>query len=172
MSKNVLLGIGNLLFCDDGIGVIAASYLNRNFHYHPALEIVDGGTLGLALLEYFIDYDNVLIVDTISSNVESGMIYKIPSNELLGSNSYKKTAHEVEVVQMLETCQLYDSKAKTTIIGIVPHDIKTIKVGVSDSLKLKFDMLIETVIESIEDLNINVTRKNNLTLEEITRELK
>lgn len=172
MSKNVLIGIGNLLFCDDGVGVIAASYLNRNFSYEPALEIVDGGTLGLALIEYFIEYDNVLIVDTISLDVESGVIYKIPSSELLGSNSYKKTAHEVEVVQMLETSQLYDSKAKITIIGIVPQDIKTIKIGLSDSLKLKFDMLIETVIESIEDLNINVTRKNNLTLENVTRELK
>ncbi|MCK4874861.1 MAG: HyaD/HybD family hydrogenase maturation endopeptidase [Sulfurimonas sp.] len=172
MAKNIVIGVGNLLFKDDGIGIIAASYLNKNFDYEPSLEVIDGGTLGLSLIEYFVEYDNVLIIDTISTDAAAGTIYKIPSSEVLGENSYNKTAHEVEVVQMLEASELYDKKADVTIFGVVPEDISTTKIGLSDSLKLKFDMLIKTVIECIEALDINVIRKDNIILEDITRELQ
>ena len=62
---------------------------------------------------------------------------------MLGGGSYKKTAHEVEVVQMLEICELYDKKAKVTVLAIVPEDIQTVQIGLSESLKSKFDKLIK-----------------------------
>lgn len=171
MSKNIIIGVGNILFCDDGIGVIAAKYLEKNFEYEPELEIIDGGTLGLKLIEYFVEYDNVFIIDTISTDGEAGDIYKIPSQELLGGASYKKTAHEVEVVQMLETCELYDIEAHVTIFGIVPEDINKVQIGISETLKSKFGMLIETIISSVEELGIKVTKKADSSLENIIKEL-
>lgn len=172
MAKNIVIGVGNLLFCDDGIGVICASYLEKNFNFSPELEVLDGGTLGFGLLEYFVNYDNVFIIDTISTDDEAGEIYKIPSKELLGGKAYKKTAHEVEVVQMLEACELYDTKANITVFGIVPEDINTVQIGLSERLNKKFDMLIKTVIKEIEELDVKVTKKGDLTLEEVVEKLK
>jgi hydrogenase maturation protease len=166
-NKNIIIGIGNLLFCDDGIGVIVAKYLEQNFVYEPELEILDGGTLGFNLIEYFVDYDNVFIIDTVSTDDEAGEIYKIPSQELLGGGRYKNTAHEVEVVQMLEACELYDKKAKITIFAIVPQDIQSAKIGLSEILKSKFDILVQTIIKDIEHLDIKITRKSDVSLEEI-----
>lgn len=172
MAKNIVIGIGNLLFCDDGVGVISASYLEKNFDFSPEFEVLDGGTLGFGLLEYFVNYDNVFIIDTLSAGGEAGEIYKIPSNELLGGNSYKKTAHEVEVLQMLEACQLYDTQANITIFGIIAQNISSVQIGLSETLKSKFDMLIETIINSVQELDVNVTRKGNFTLEEVVAKLK
>jgi len=157
-DKNIVIGVGNLLFCDDGIGVLAIKYLQENFKFEPALELLDGGTLGFNLAEYFLEYDNVFIIDTISSSDEAGTIYKIPSDELLGSGSYKNTAHEVEVVQMLEACELYERKAKVTIFGIVPKDIISVKIGLSKTIELKFDELIKLIIHEIEKLGIIVSK--------------
>lgn len=171
MAKNIVIGIGNLLLKDDGIGVIAASYLKKNFTYEPELELLDGGTLGFSLIEYFVNYDNVFIIDTISIDDEAGCVYKIPSDELLGGSRYKNTAHEVEVVQMLEACELYDKKADITIFGVVPEDINSMKIGLSKTLLDKFDILIETVIKNVEELDIRVTRKADFTLENIVKEL-
>ena len=170
-NKNIIIGIGNLLFCDDGVGVIAINYLRKNFDFEPELELLDGGTLGFNLAEYFLEYDNVFIVDTISTDDEAGAIYKILSDELLGSGSYKKTAHEVEVVQMLETCELYDKKAKVTIFGIVAKDISSVEIGLSQTLRDRFSLFIETLISSIEELGIKVTKKSNLSLSDIIKEL-
>jgi len=171
-NKNIVIGIGNLLFCDDGIGVIAIKYMNENFEFTPELELLDGGTLGFNLAEYFLEYDNVFIIDTISINDKAGEIYKIPSQELLGSGAYKSTAHEVEVIQMLEACELEDKKAKVTIFAIVPEDIQSVKIGLSDILKSKFDILIKTIINEFETLKFKVLKKENVTLDEIIKELK
>ncbi len=162
-DKNIAIGIGNLLFCDDGIGIIAIKYLEKNYKFEPTLELLDGGTLGFNLAEYFLEYDNVFLIDTISTDDEAGTIYKIPSEELLGSGAYKKTAHEVEVVQMLEICELYEKKAKITIFGIVPQDIITIKIGLSEVLKSKFNLLIINILKELENLNIQAVKKEDIS---------
>ncbi len=171
-NKNIVIGIGNLLFCDDGVGIIAINYLKENFEFEPELELLDGGTLGFNLAEYFLDYDNVFIIDTISTDDEVGTIYKIPSDELLGSGSYKKTAHEVEVVQMLEACELYEKKARVTIFGIIPQDITSVKIGLSDAVMKGFDKLINSVIDELHILGIESNRKVGTELQEIIKELK
>jgi len=167
MKKVAVIGVGNLLFCDDGIGVIAAEYLRQNFIFEPEVEIVDGGTLGFGLFEYFMKYENVLILDTLSMDDEAGAIYKIPSKELLGFGGYKKTAHEVEVVQMLEICQLHETKAEVNIIGIVAKDVKSAKIGLSKVLRSRFASLIQTVINMLEELGVEVVQKDNLNLDAI-----
>ncbi|MCD4668213.1 MAG: HyaD/HybD family hydrogenase maturation endopeptidase [Sulfurimonas sp.] len=169
-NKSIVIGIGNLLFCDDGIGIIAIKYLKENFEFTPELELLDGGTLGFNLAEYFLEYDNVFIIDTISTNDKAGEIYKIPSDELLGSGAYKKTAHEVEVVQILEACELYDKKAEVTIFAIVPEDIQSVKIGLSEILKNKFDILVQTLIKEIEFLGIKVTEKDYVSLQKVIKE--
>lgn len=171
-NKNIVIGIGNLLFLDDGVGVIAVKYLSENFTFTPKLELLDGGTLGFNLAEYFLDYDNVFIVDTISIDDEPGSLYKVPAHELLQGENHKKTAHEVEVLQMLQACELYDKKADITIFGVVPSDISTVKIGLSEALVEKFDVLIDTLIQSIQELDIKVQRRNNVTLQEIIRNIE
>lgn len=139
--KNIVIGVGNILFCDDGLGALVVEHLRKNYTFEPELELLDGGTLGFGLLEYFSEYDNVFIVDTISAKGEAGDVYVIPSDELLGGVSYKNTAHEVEVLQMLEACEVYGKKANITIFGVVPKDIITPKIGLSKELDEKFGML-------------------------------
>ncbi|MBU0720276.1 hydrogenase maturation protease [bacterium] len=172
MAKNIVIGVGNILFCDDGIGVIAAEYLKKNYSYAPELEILDGGTLGLNLIEYFLHYDNVFILDTLSMDEEAGNIYKIPSHELLGRGGYKSTAHEVEVVQMLEAAQLYDTKAQVSVFGIVAEDISRVQIGLSETLNTRFELFIQAVIEEVVELGIEVSKKEILTLEDIIKGFK
>ncbi|OIP54628.1 MAG: Ni/Fe hydrogenase [Helicobacteraceae bacterium CG2_30_36_10] len=172
MTKNIVIGVGNLLFCDDGIGVIALHYLRKNYGFTPELELLDGGTLGFNLAEYFLEYDNVFIIDTIFASDEVGTIYKIPSDELLSSCRYKNTAHEVEVVQMLEACELHGKRANVTVFGIIPQDINSVKIGLSEILHTKVEMLIQAVIQEIEALDVKVIRKADVSLEEVIKTLK
>ncbi len=171
MKKVALIGVGNILFCDDGIGVIVAEYLRQNYRFEPEIEIVDGGTLGFGLFEYFTEYENVLIIDTLSIDDNAGEIYKIPSYELLGLGRYKKTAHEVEVVQMLEMCELYDTKAEVIIIGIVAEDVSSTKIGLSEVVQSRFEFLIQTVVEELKNLGIESLKKETLDFDAIVTKL-
>jgi len=168
-NKNIVIGVGNLLFCDDGLGIIAVKYLKKNYLFSDGFELLDGGTLGFNLIEYFTEYDNVFIIDTLSIDDKAGEIYKIPSEELLGGSAYKKTAHEVEVVHMLEACELYEKRANITIFGVVAEDINSVQIGLSKILKSNFDTLIKTLINAIEELGVKVTKTNNFTYLEVVK---
>lgn len=167
MKKTAVIGVGNILFCDDGVGVYVIRYLRENYIFEPDIELVDGGTAGFGLFEYFSTYETVFVLDTISVNDKAGEIYKIPSHKLLTLGGYKKSAHEVEVLQMLEICELYDKKADITIIAVVPQDITTPKIGLSQSIRDIFDSLINIVTSELEASGIKAIKKDNFDLDDI-----
>ena len=134
-KRNIVIGVGNMLFKDEGIGIYAAEYIKQNYKFDDEeLEIIDGGTLGFKLMTYFQEYDNVIILDTVSIEDKAGEIYRLPSDVLLGLGNYRKTAHEVEIVEMLEIVSVLDSHANVTIIGIIPEDIISVEIGLTQSM--------------------------------------
>ncbi|NPA81023.1 MAG: hydrogenase maturation protease [Epsilonproteobacteria bacterium] len=167
MEKIAVIGIGNILFKDEGVGVYAAKYLKENFSFSPSIEIVDGGTLGFKLMGYYQTYDKVIILDTVSIEDEPGSVYNLPSEVLMGLGSYRKTAHEVEVLEMLEICSMLDKMAKVNVIGIVPKDIESVKIDLSEDMKRNFLSLVNEAVKEIERAGIEVREKSKTSLEDI-----
>ncbi len=157
--KNIVIGVGNLLFKDEGVGILAAKYLEENYEFEGDIEIIDGGTLGFKLMTYFQEYDNVIILDTVSIEDKAGEIFRLPSDVLLGLGQYRKTAHEVEIVEMLEICSVLDKHAEVTIIGIIPEDIVSVQIGLTKTIEDKFIGLINQAIIDVENLGIKVSKK-------------
>jgi len=172
MKKSIaVVGAGNVLFNDEGIGIYAIRYLKENYEFPDNVDLVDGGVLGFKLMVYYQEYDYCLILDTITmADDTSGSIYNIPSQELLGLGSYKQTAHEVEIVEMLEICSLLDKFADTRIIGIVPDDIECVTTNLSPTLKKEFKNFVNTALSELEKLGVKYTKKENeVSLEDIMK---
>ncbi len=169
--KNIVVGVGNVLFKDEGVGIYASKFLQQNYEFNDNLEIIDGGTLGFKLMTYFQEYDNVIILDTVSVEDEAGSIYRLPSEVLLGMGQYRKTAHEVEIVEMLEICSVLDKHAKVTILGIIPEDIEAVEIGLTSTLEDKFDDFISQALEEIENIGVKVKKVDNKDLKTIAQEL-
>ncbi|MEF3191594.1 MAG: HyaD/HybD family hydrogenase maturation endopeptidase [Campylobacterales bacterium] len=157
--KIVVVGVGNVLFRDEGVGVFAAKFLEANYTFTPPIEIVDGGTLGFGLMGYFHEYERVVIVDTVSVEDEPGALYRLPSDVLMGMGSYRKTAHEVEVLEMLEICSLLEKIADVVVIGIVPEDIQTVQIGLSKPIEEAFSALIAAIVREVESYGVQVAHK-------------
>jgi len=166
----VVVGVGNILFKDEGVGVYASKFLEKNFEFEDGVEIIDGGTLGFKLMNYYQEYKKVIIIDTVSIDDTPGSIYNLPSDVLMGLGSYRQTAHEVEVVEMLEICSLLEKIAKVNVVGIVPEDIKSVDIDLSNTLKEAFDNLIVEVLNELKKENISYKRVANISLEEIIKE--
>ena len=169
--KNVVIGVGNLLFKDEGVGLYAAKYLEENYEFDGDIEIIEGGTLGFKLMTFFQEYDNVIILDTVSIEDEVGEIFRLPSDVLLGLGNYRKTAHEVEIVEMLEICSVLDSHAEVTILGIIPEDIVTVEIGLTNKIEERFEEFILQTIKEIESIGIKTIRKKNKSIKTIAHEL-
>ncbi|PLY07562.1 MAG: Ni/Fe hydrogenase [Arcobacter sp.] len=169
--KNIVIGVGNLLFKDEGVGIYAAKYLEENYGFEGDLEIIEGGTLGFKLMTFFQEYDNVIILDTVSIEDKAGEIFRLPSEVLLGLGNYRKTAHEVEIVEMLEICSVLDKHAEVTILGIIPEDIVTVEIGLTKKIEERFEELILQAVKEIESIGIKVIRKDNKSIKTIAHEL-
>ena len=171
-KRNIVIGVGNMLFKDEGIGIYASEYIKQNYKFDDEeLEIIDGGTLGFKLMTYFQEYDNVIILDTVSIEDKAGEIYRLPSDVLLGLGDYRKTAHEVEIVEMLEIVSVLDSHANVTIIGIIPEDIISVEIGLTQSMENRFEEFILNSIKEIESLGIKATKINNILIPDIVKSM-
>ena len=166
-----VVGAGTIIFQDEGIGVYAQRFLAENYEFEGDITIVDGGVLGFQLMRYYSEYDRVIILDTITmKDDKAGSIYNIPASELLGLGSYKQTAHEVEIIEMLEIAALNGNLGDVSIIGIVPYDILSVNIGLSEPMREPFHTMVETAISEIQKCNIKVKPKSNpKSLDEIIK---
>jgi len=163
-----IVGVGTIIFQDEGVGVYAQKYIEENYRFEDEVTLVDGGVLGFKLMTYYQEYDRVLILDTITIEDEVGSIYNLPAEELLGLGSYKQTAHEVEVAEMLEICSLLEKMADVSIIGVVPKDIQSVNVGLSDELKAAFPAFIEATMQELEKSGVKFSKnETEVTLEAV-----
>lgn len=171
MKKNIVVGVGNMLFKDEGVGIYASEYLKQNYEFDGDLEIIDGGTLGFKLMTYFQEYENVIILDTVSIEENPGEIYRLPSDVLLGMGNYRKTAHEVEIVEMLEIVSVLDSHANVTILGIIPEDIISVGIGLTETIENRFEEFILNAIKEIESLGVKTKKVNNIAIPDIVKSM-
>ncbi|MEA3373833.1 MAG: HyaD/HybD family hydrogenase maturation endopeptidase [Campylobacterota bacterium] len=163
MSRIIVIGVGNILFLDEGVGVYAAAYLDANYSFSPPIEIIDGGTLGVRLSEYFLAYDDVIICDTVSIDDKAGSVYALNDEALSGLGKTAQSVHEIEITQMLETCKMAGKCADVGIVGVVPEDIETVAFGLSRHLKDAFPQMIETIISLLETKGITVQKGGKST---------
>jgi len=168
-AKVALIGSGNAFFMDEGIGLYAGKYLKENFTFAPALDIIDGGTLGFGLMPLLQEYETVLIVNTSSDDDKVvGSIDVLSGDELIANQGIKKTANEVEITEMLQICSMANHCAQTTMISIVPEDIISVAVGVTPALREKWGEYIDAIVVELIKRGIRCTKKENLmSLDEI-----
>jgi hydrogenase maturation protease len=159
LKSIVVVGIGNILFQDEGIGCYAGKYLEENFSFSQPVEIIDGGTLGFKLMTYYQSYDKVLIIDTVSIQEAPGSVYNLPAEALMGLGTERQTAHEVEVVEMLEICSLLDQMAEVSVVGMIPEDIVSVHIGLTDTVRKAFPVLIAETVKELERAGVTVTPK-------------
>lgn len=168
MKDLAILGIGNILQKDDGIAIYATSYLEANYSFSPNIDIINGGVQGINLLNLFMEYKYILILDTIDIDDKAGTIYHIPSNELTGYSLNFQGAHEMGVLQCLEMLELMgEALPESSVLGIVPKEIET-HIGLSKVMQKKFGIYIKTLLAILKELEIEVKpNTTTLSLEEI-----
>ncbi len=155
----VVLGVGNVLEEDDGVGIYAAAYLNANYTPSDHVQIINGGVEGINLLNLFLENDHIIILDTINLDDSAGSIYNIPSYELSGYGLNSGGAHEVGVMQCLDMIELMGKPLpKSNVIGIVPKSI-TFRMGLSVELGALFETYITAIIDYLKSCEIDVVKK-------------
>jgi hydrogenase maturation protease len=144
----LVLGIGNLLQKDDGVGVHVVNYMNETGTTVPRyVEIVDGGTAGYDLVPIMKGRKKIIIVDALKVDDVPGSVYRF-TPEHLAQSKEKFSLHEVGVKELIRHLQLMGDDPVIEIIGIVPEDIQTLEIGTSDSVKKSIPRVVELILEA------------------------
>ena len=146
MAKIAVLGMGNLLLKDEGIGI----HLIRILENLPGLEsvdLIDGGT-SLEAIDLVRDTDRLIVIDAAYGGQEPGSVYCITPKYVKNQKPY--SIHELNVLQMLWTLNIIGNSPKITIIGIEPKEIDW-GLELSPELERKLPQITDSVIEMIRE---------------------
>jgi hydrogenase maturation protease len=134
MKNTVILGIGNILLKDDGIGVHIVEKL-KDENLPSTVELVDGGTSTLDTLSYFLEYEKVIVIDSLKAGYAPGNIYKIKPEDIKNYKRENLSIHDVQILDVVKLANMYEKYPDVTIFGIEPEEI-TFDTEMTDCMKI------------------------------------
>ena len=125
MTKDLILGVGNLLLTDEGLGIHAVRKLFENPALPADVEVVDGGTAGLGLLYYLEDVNRLVIIDAVETGGPPGTMVRLSGDQIPVYMAMKVSPHEITLPDFLAAAKLRDLYPQEVIVwGIQPQSLE------------------------------------------------
>ncbi len=122
----VVLGVGNILLSDEGIGVRAVESLKREYRLPPEVEVIDGGTSAMEMLDDLACADHLIIVDAVRSGKQPGTMVRIAGDAVPVFFKTKLSPHQIGLSDVLATLVLTgEQPGSVTVIGVEPYSLAT-----------------------------------------------
>ena len=135
----LVLGLGNILLGDDGVGPALLREVHRLYAGVPTVECVDGGTQGMSLLGYLAGREALVILDAFAGGRNPGAVSVLEGAEVLGCGVTRSTtAHEGNAGELLAAAQLLDGlPERIFLVGVEPERVRT-ELGLSQRVTSAF----------------------------------
>lgn len=147
MKKIAVLGIGNILMQDDGVGVEVARRLMAE-EWPANVEIIDAGTAILSLLGVFTDCDVIIGVDALRGGHGSGSIYRLTPGQLADLQKGALSLHDIHILDMIRMAALFNRHPEVVIYGIEPFSLN-MELGVSLEMEDRLPVLYDHVRQEL-----------------------
>ncbi len=143
--KTLILGVGNLLMGDEGIGIRVVRRLEERLS-DPGTEIVDGGTGGLHLLEYFLDHDRVILVDGV---MDGGAPGSVSVSKPVYGRDYPRTlvAHDIGLKDVLDAVALMDRRPEIWLVTVVVEAVDAPSLDLSPAVEAAVEPAVVRTLE-------------------------
>ena len=150
MKDNItVLGVGNILYTDDGAGIRVVEKLEAEYEFSDNVIIVDGGVLGINLLGVISNAGKLIVVDTVLNNGAPGDLHRLNHEQIPNRILAKNSLHQVDLIEALPLCSTLDHVPRTTIIGIEPGDLNTLGEVLTPEVDAGLENLAAEVLEEI-----------------------
>jgi hydrogenase maturation protease len=151
-TSTLVLGLGNVICGDDGVGIIALERLRRGFKFPGAgLSLVDGGTQGLALLAILEEADEVWILDAVEADAPPGTLVALEGEAVEPALRERLSPHQIGVADLLDAMQWRGTwPARVRVLGLVPDDIG-LRVGLSEPVARNLETLVQQTVRELRE---------------------
>ena len=153
MNKLVVVGIGNYILQDEGVGVHAVNCL-REMELPEGVEVIDGGTHSYDLVDIFCQYDNLIIVDAIQAGGEPGTMYRAAYEELgLKPQDNCTSVHQMHFIEAVKMVNMLGHYPHIIVFGVEPAVVDW-GLELTPRVAEKLPRLTELIIEEINTMMI------------------
>jgi hydrogenase maturation protease len=146
----LVLGIGNLVMSDDGVGVKVVQKLQREYRFSENVEFLDGGTLGLDLLPKLEGIERLIVVDAVETGQAPGTCVRLTGRELPIALETKVSPHQMGLKDLLSVAELMGhSPREMVLIGVQPGSIE-MDTELTAEVELKVEDMVHMVLNELE----------------------
>ena len=159
--KNILvIGMGNVLMQDEGIGVRAVEELESRYELPTHVRVMDGGTTGMELFEPMRVADCLIIADAVNFDRPPGSLVRIADEEINAFFQTKLSNHQLGLSDLLALLNLKNEKPqRVAIIGMVPYGLEN-RLGLSKQAAGGLDAMVDMLVRDLALVGVKATKRD------------
>ena len=161
-SPNVLiLGIGNLLWADEGFGVRAVEALHRYYELPDTVTVMDGGTQGIYLVQYVRDADVLIVFDAVDYGLAPATVKRVEGEEVPAFLGVKKISlHQTGFQEVLAMAEMMgDAPEHLLLLGVQPVELEDYGGSLRDEVKAQIQPCIDMALEYLSGFGIEAQKR-------------
>lgn len=145
----LILGVGNILLGDEGIGIRVVEELENRFSFPEEILLLDGGTAGIELLRYIEGRDLLILIDAMRAGLPAGTVFKVEGEDVAKRFMTKISPHQIGLSDLLAAGILTDQIPKQIILfGVEPERLET-GVVLSACVEASLEKIISAILEEL-----------------------
>jgi len=160
----LVLGLGNVLCGDDGLGPTAVAHLERAWRGAEGCRVEDGGTLGLALFPLLEEARRVILVDAVGADAPPGAPVRLTGAELEPAVRERLSVHQVGVADIMDALRLRDAMPEELVLlGVVPATLG-LELRLSPAVAAALPALLDAILAEAARLGYPFQRRETSAL--------
>lgn len=154
LGNTVVLGVGNLLMCDEGVGVHTVTAFERDYTFPSSVRCVDGGTSTQELLGDLEDLDHLIVIDAVSANLPPAGLLRLEGAAVPAAFTTKLSPHQIGISDLLATLTFMGRAPKhVVLLGCEPKTLH-LDLELSPEVKARVPELCEQVAGELRKLGL------------------
>jgi hydrogenase maturation protease len=149
MADILVIGMGNILMQDEGMGVRAVELLESRYLLPAGVEVIDGGTAGTELFQPMRNRERLIVADCVNTGAPPGTLLRLVDQEVPAFFQTKISNHQLGLSDLLGLLALSDSAPQhVTIIGMVPWQMEN-TIGLSEESRAALERMVEMLLDEL-----------------------
>jgi hydrogenase maturation protease len=152
--KALVLGLGNILLSDEGVGVRVVERLQAEHRLPPVVEVLDGGTAGMDLLDAIAGVDALIVADAVRVDAPPGTVLRLEDQEVHAYFGARLTPHQLGLCDLLATLRLTnESPRRIVVVGIAPENLE-LGLELSATAEQACDRAVREIVDELSALGL------------------
>lgn len=161
----LVLGVGNILLTDEGIGVRVVEALERRYQIPDGVEVMDGGTAGMELLASIASREHLILIDAVNTGASAGTLVRLVDEQVPALFKTKISPHQLGISDLLGVLTITGEMPKNmTLFGVVPYSLDT-AVELSELMQPKLELLLDLLVAELQQQGFRVESKTEAKVE-------